>query len=60
MWDGVRNESGEAIHLSFVRGGGGLFLFLFFTHECCRRRLSLIKTVNEVEELLIDLVDAFE
>ena len=33
--------------------------FYFFTYECCRRRLSLIKMINGVEEALILLFAAF-
>ena len=33
--------------------------FYFFTYECCRRRLPLIKMINGVEEVLILLFTAF-
>ena len=33
--------------------------FYFFTYECCRRRLSLIKMIHGVEEVLILLFTAF-
>ena len=33
--------------------------FYFFTYECCRRRLSLIKVINRVKEVLILLFTAF-
>ena len=33
--------------------------FLFFTYECCRRRLSLIKMINEVDGVVILLFTAF-
>ena len=35
------------------------FGFYFFTYECCRRRLSLIKMIHGVEEALILLLTAF-
>ena len=33
--------------------------FYFFTYECCRRRVPLIKTIHGVEEVLILLYTAF-
>jgi len=33
--------------------------FYFFTYECCRRRLPLIKMIHGVEEVLILLFAAF-
>ena len=33
--------------------------FYFFTYECCRRRVPLIKTIHGVEEVLILLFTAF-
>ena len=34
--------------------------FYFFTYECCRRRLSLIMMINEVEVVLILLSTTFD
>ena len=48
-----RNFSGKTTTIKIKIG------FYFFTYECCRRRLSLIKMIDGVDKALILLFTAF-
>ena len=50
----------KAVKFDFWKNGTKKIGFYFFTYECCRRRLPLVKMVNGVEEVLILLFVAFE